>query len=67
MCLGSSKPEVVKPAEAPPAPEATPEDIIAPEATDEKARQRKQQKTKATGLDAYKTSTDVTGLNVPTA
>lgn len=70
MCLGGGSTQVVqKPAEAPPAPEATPEEVIAPEETSAKGKEKKQAKTKASGLDAYRSDINTggtgTGLNVP--
>lgn len=72
MCLGgSSSSTPAKAAEAPPAPEATPEELITTEETATKAKDRKQTKTKAAGLDNYRTdnglNTDTggSGLNVP--
>lgn len=65
MCFSSSN-QTVKAAEAPPAPEATPEEVIAPEATETKQQERKQTKQKAAGLDAYRTDIGASsGLNVP--
>lgn len=67
MCFGSER--TVKAAEAPPAPEATPEAVIAPEETTTASNDRKQKKAKATGLDAYRTDLGITdkgsGINVP--
>lgn len=65
MCLGSSKTPTATAAEAPPAPEATPEEIIAPEDTQVKAQEKKQTKVKASGLDQYRTDNGSSGLNVP--
>lgn len=72
MCLGgSSSPAPAKPPEAPPAPEATPEELITPEETATKSKERKQTKTKASGLDNYRNDAGLNvdktgnGLNVP--
>ena len=70
MCLGGgTTTEVIKAAEAPPAPEPTPEEVITSEDTTAKSNDRKTRKAKATGLDAYKTDLglagDKGGLNVP--
>lgn len=65
MCFGShSAPQAVA-AEAPPAPEPTPEEVIAPEETQAKATEKKQTKAKARGLDNYRTDNGSSGLNVP--
>ena len=71
ICLGgSSSSKVATPAVAPPAPEATPEEVITPEDTTVKANERKQAKAKGTGLTNY-ISPDVnvgdsgSGVNVP--
>lgn len=64
MCF-SSKTTTATAAEAPPAPEATPESVIASESTQETANERKQTKVKASGLDAYRTDNGSSGLNVP--
>lgn len=65
MCFGSSKTPNAVAAEAPPAPEPTPEEIIAPEETQVKAQEKKQTKVKASGLDQYRTDNGSSGLNVP--
>ena len=69
MCLGGSKQTTATPAVAPPAPEATPEEVIAPEETTAKGKEKKQAKTKATGLDSYRSDINTggtgSGLNVP--
>lgn len=65
MCLGSSEAPKAVAAEAPPAPEPTPEEVIAPEETTAKAQEKKQTKIKASGLDAYRTDNGSSGLNVP--
>lgn len=69
MCLGGGTREVIKAAEAPPAPEPTPEEVITSEDTTAKSNDRKTRKAKATGLDSYKTDLglagDKGGLNVP--
>ena len=46
MCLGSSEAPKAVAAEAPPAPEPTPEEVIAPEETTAKAQEKKQTKVK---------------------
>ena len=67
MCFGGE--QQIKAAEAPPAPEPTPEEVITSEDTTAKSNDRKTRKAKATGLDAYKTDLglagDKGGLNVP--
>ena len=68
MCFGGDQ-QQIKAAEAPPAPEATPEEeVMAPEETIDKGNDRKQKKIKGTGLDNYRTDLGVsdkgTGLNV---
>ena len=69
MCLGGNKTTTSTPAVAPPAPEATPEEVIAPEETMSKGKEKKQAKTKATGLDGYRSDINTggtgSGLNVP--
>ena len=69
MCLGGGTREVIKAAEAPPAPEPTPEEVITSEDTTTQSNDRKTRKAKATGLDDYKTDLglagDKGGLNVP--
>ena len=70
ICLGGGQTQtVVKPAEAPPAPEPTPEEVKTPEATEAKSSERKQAKTKRTGLGAYQsdlgTGDSGSGINVP--
>ena len=67
MCFGGDQ-QQIKAAEAPPASEATPEEVMAPEETIDKGNDRKQKKIKGTGLDNYRTDLGVsdkgTGLNV---
>lgn len=67
ICFSSN--QQAKAAEAPPAPEATPESVIAPEDTTGKASERKQTKAKGTGLSNYTNDLNTdgggSGLNVP--
>ena len=69
ICLGGSKSTPAKAAEAPPAPEATPEEVVLKEDTSTKQNERKQTKTKASGLDNYRsdlgTGDTGSGLNIP--
>lgn len=70
MCFGSQKTETVKPAEAPPAPEATPDEVIPSEESSETGNTRKTIKKKASGLSSYQTNplsinSTGSGLNVP--
>ena len=68
MCFGGDQ-QQIKAAEAPPAPEPTPEEVITNEDTTAKSNDRKTRKAKATGLDSYRTDLglagDKGGLNVP--
>lgn len=71
MCFGSggSSPPV-QPAVAPPAPEATPEEVIPSEDSSALGNDKKNVKKKAAGLTTYKTDLSVpnatdTGVSIP--
>ena len=69
ICLGGNSNSTAKAAEAPPAPEAAPEEVVLKEDTSTKQNERKQSKNKASGLDNYRTDIGTggagSGLNIP--